>query len=387
MRCTNPLGAPDVMRGEETQLLGALRLGNLAGAGRQLVCMPGTHTKWVSVSGGVVQEFLTAPTGEIFAMLCDHSVLVRDKATPITHVAPDFERGLAEAVRHPGAFVHQIFQARSLRLDKQLSAEGAASWTSGLLIGADVGGALTMFGEENNAPVLIIGDDHASPRATRWRWRAAAARPCRSTVRRPHSPGWLISSRSGSAHDDQELWKWSPSCAGSRHNARPRSARRCSTPGSAASKCRSIPRIRSIPSNYSRPRMAHSAWSAPAPCSARRKSSACMARAAGSWSRPTAIPFVIRRALELGMRVLPGIATATEAFTALAAGATELKLFPAATYGPRHLKALKSVLPKHVRVFPVGGIGSQDIAEWLCQAPTDSDSAANCSRPRIHSRS
>jgi 2-dehydro-3-deoxyphosphogalactonate aldolase len=74
---------------------------------------------------------------------------------------------------------------------------------------------------------------------------------------------------------------------------------------------------------------------------------------------------VIRRALDLGMRVLPGIATATEAFAAVSAGASELKLFPASTYGPGHLRALKSVLPKHVKVFPVGGIGSQDIAEWL----------------------
>ena len=74
---------------------------------------------------------------------------------------------------------------------------------------------------------------------------------------------------------------------------------------------------------------------------------------------------VIRRALEKGMRVLPGIATATEAFAALAAGATELKLFPASTYGAGHLRALKSVLPKHVKVYPVGGIGAQDIAEWL----------------------
>ncbi|HUG73940.1 MAG TPA: 2-dehydro-3-deoxy-6-phosphogalactonate aldolase [Steroidobacteraceae bacterium] len=74
---------------------------------------------------------------------------------------------------------------------------------------------------------------------------------------------------------------------------------------------------------------------------------------------------VIRRALDLGMRVLPGIATATEAFAALGAGATELKLFPASTYGAGHLKALKAVLPKHVKIFPVGGIGSQDIAEWL----------------------
>jgi 2-dehydro-3-deoxyphosphogalactonate aldolase len=74
---------------------------------------------------------------------------------------------------------------------------------------------------------------------------------------------------------------------------------------------------------------------------------------------------VIRRALDLGMRVLPGIATATEAFAALRAGATELKLFPASTYGAGHLKALKSVLPRHVKIFPVGGIGAQDIAEWL----------------------
>jgi 2-dehydro-3-deoxyphosphogalactonate aldolase len=80
---------------------------------------------------------------------------------------------------------------------------------------------------------------------------------------------------------------------------------------------------------------------------------------------PNCSAAVIRRALDLGMRVLPGIATATEAFAALDAGASELKLFPAATYGPRHLKALKSVLPKHIRVYPVGGIGSQDIAAWL----------------------
>ena len=74
---------------------------------------------------------------------------------------------------------------------------------------------------------------------------------------------------------------------------------------------------------------------------------------------------VIRRSLELGMRVLPGIATATEAFSALREGASELKLFPASTYGAGHLRALKSVLPKHVKVYPVGGIGSQDIATWL----------------------
>jgi 2-dehydro-3-deoxyphosphogalactonate aldolase len=80
---------------------------------------------------------------------------------------------------------------------------------------------------------------------------------------------------------------------------------------------------------------------------------------------PNGDPAVIRHALALGMRVMPGVGTATEAFAAVQAGARELKLFPASTYGPGHLRALKSVLPGHVKVYPVGGIGSQDIRAWL----------------------
>jgi 2-dehydro-3-deoxyphosphogalactonate aldolase len=74
---------------------------------------------------------------------------------------------------------------------------------------------------------------------------------------------------------------------------------------------------------------------------------------------------VIRCALEFAMQVMPGIATATEAFNALEAGARQLKLFPAVTYGPRHLEALRAVLPADIGVYPVGGIGGQDIARWL----------------------
>jgi len=74
---------------------------------------------------------------------------------------------------------------------------------------------------------------------------------------------------------------------------------------------------------------------------------------------------VISESVRLKMHVMPGIATATEAFAAIRAGATDLKLFPAITYGPQHLKALGSVLPKHVRVFPVGGVSADRIEEWL----------------------
>jgi 2-dehydro-3-deoxygalactonokinase len=155
MRCSNPLGAPDVMRGEETQLIGALEIEPALAEGRHLVCLPGTHAKWVSMRDGIVQEFLTVPTGEIFSLLCEHSVLVRDPATPLTHHGAEFERGLAESARHPEVpLLHRLFQSRSLRLDRQLSAEGAASWVSGLLIGTDVGGALPLF-EQHDAATTV----------------------------------------------------------------------------------------------------------------------------------------------------------------------------------------------------------------------------------------
>jgi 2-dehydro-3-deoxyphosphogalactonate aldolase len=73
---------------------------------------------------------------------------------------------------------------------------------------------------------------------------------------------------------------------------------------------------------------------------------------------------VIRRSVELGAVPLPGFATATEAFTALAAGARGLKLFPAATYGSGHLKGLAAVLPPEAVLMPVGGVGPDNMAEW-----------------------
>jgi 2-dehydro-3-deoxygalactonokinase len=180
MRCANPLGAPDVMRGEETQLLGALALHPALAQGRHLVCMPGTHTKWVALHDGTVLDFLTVPTGEIFRLLCDHSVLVRDRDTKIVHQARDFERGLVEAGKHAGVpLLHRLFQSRSLRLDKQLAPEGAASWTSGLLIGTDCAGALPLF-ENKEGPVYIVA---AAPLAELY--ATALARLGRASIRVP----------------------------------------------------------------------------------------------------------------------------------------------------------------------------------------------------------
>lgn len=73
---------------------------------------------------------------------------------------------------------------------------------------------------------------------------------------------------------------------------------------------------------------------------------------------------VIRRAVELDLDPAPGFATATEAFAAHEAGARHLKLFPAATYGPGHLRQLKAVLPADALVWAVGGVGPDAMAEW-----------------------
>jgi 2-dehydro-3-deoxyphosphogalactonate aldolase len=79
---------------------------------------------------------------------------------------------------------------------------------------------------------------------------------------------------------------------------------------------------------------------------------------------PNTDPRVIRRAREQGLEPMPGFGTPSEAFQAIEAGARYLKLFPASTFGPGHVKALKDVLPSEVVVMPVGGVGPGRFAEW-----------------------
>ncbi|WLI78247.1 2-dehydro-3-deoxy-6-phosphogalactonate aldolase [Kosakonia sp. H02] len=80
---------------------------------------------------------------------------------------------------------------------------------------------------------------------------------------------------------------------------------------------------------------------------------------------PNTQPEVIRRAVSHGMTVCPGCATASEAFTALEAGAQALKIFPSSAFGPDYIKALKAVLPSDVPVFAVGGVTPENLAQWL----------------------
>jgi len=80
---------------------------------------------------------------------------------------------------------------------------------------------------------------------------------------------------------------------------------------------------------------------------------------------PNTDPVLIGQSLQLGLEMLPGVMTPTEAFSALSAGAHDLKLFPGSSLGPRHLKALAEVLPAECRLWAVGGTGAENLASWL----------------------
>jgi 2-dehydro-3-deoxygalactonokinase len=151
LKCQNPLRNPDVMRGEETQLAGAM---SGSPAGRRLFCLPGTHAKWVEAQDGIVTRFQTALSGELFDLLARHSVLARG-AAPVRLDDPAFAMGLAEArqSRHAG-LLHSLFGTRSRQLAGEFSKEQALSYLSGLIIGEDVAGAAKLF--DFDVPVTLI---------------------------------------------------------------------------------------------------------------------------------------------------------------------------------------------------------------------------------------
>ncbi|MGH8252648.1 MAG: 2-dehydro-3-deoxygalactonokinase [Steroidobacteraceae bacterium] len=176
LSCRNRLDAPDVMRGEETQILGALQLDGALRSGRQLLCLPGTHTKWVAITDGVIGDFLTAPAGELYAILARHSVLVSDAAAPMRAADPGdgagFARGLEQVRRFPQAdLMQRIFQCRSRRLSDDLAPQDASAFMSGLVIGSDAHSALRLMAPGTAPEVHVIG----TPQLTRLYAQALAA--------------------------------------------------------------------------------------------------------------------------------------------------------------------------------------------------------------------
>lgn len=146
---------PDVMRGEETQVVGLLALQPVPAAHATLL-MPGTHSKWVRVDAGHIVDFHTYMTGELFALLREHSILGRPAREAGGGQASDeaFDRGVA-AVRAAGVAgaTALLFSARALVLGGQLRAGDSLDYLSGLLIGEELRCALA--GDDAPEPVLV----------------------------------------------------------------------------------------------------------------------------------------------------------------------------------------------------------------------------------------
>jgi 2-dehydro-3-deoxygalactonokinase len=146
--------APDVIRGEETQLAGA----GLPAAGCQLVCMPGTHSKWVQVEDGAVTGFGTWPTGELFSVLAAHSILrhsLGEHPKPVAADNPFFRRWCETALAEGGDVTSRLFSIRAAGLLQDLKADDAAACLSGLLIGGEIASARRRHGEGAASVVLI----------------------------------------------------------------------------------------------------------------------------------------------------------------------------------------------------------------------------------------
>jgi 2-dehydro-3-deoxygalactonokinase len=155
-----PNQLPDVMRGEEIQIAGALAQ-NSDWAERSCFVLPGTHSKWVQVEGGRIVRFTSYLTGELFAVLRQHSILGRLMPERDELTQPDrsaFELGLT--IGHssaPGEFSHQIFAARTLGLTGRLPPASLADYLSGLLIGHELVSGLAGGGGATHIPLIMIG--------------------------------------------------------------------------------------------------------------------------------------------------------------------------------------------------------------------------------------
>jgi len=152
---TDALLTPDVMRGEETQVFGALHLLGLTSADEVTLVLPGTHSKWVTVQRGRITGFATHLTGEVYGLLRHQSLLAR--MLPADDSAWDsaaFDAGVL-AAQQPGGLLHHVFAVRSLALFGQADGPALASRLSGLLIGEELRAQASRPG----AALVLVGSD------------------------------------------------------------------------------------------------------------------------------------------------------------------------------------------------------------------------------------
>lgn len=140
---------PDVMRGEETQIAGIL---SADPSFEGVLCLPGTHTKWVRISAGEIVDFKTFMTGELFSLLSQQSVL-RHSLDGAGSNGSEFARSVQLMMTEPASFAGQLFSIRAGNLVSGLEAGAAKARLSGLLIGAELAAARRYWFDQR--PVIV----------------------------------------------------------------------------------------------------------------------------------------------------------------------------------------------------------------------------------------
>lgn len=147
---------PDVMRGEETQLCALLPA---LGSGAHIACLPGTHSKWATLSAGRIDSITTALTGETYAVLRQHSILGKlMEPQEGRYDSQAFQTGLARSGQ-PGGLLHHLFGVRTTGLFAQFSASALPWYLSGLLIGHEIRALELLQGTPQPLQVHLIGND------------------------------------------------------------------------------------------------------------------------------------------------------------------------------------------------------------------------------------
>ncbi|WP_454696554.1 2-dehydro-3-deoxygalactonokinase [Achromobacter aegrifaciens] len=156
-------GLPNVIRGEETQVVGVMADQATRSADSVLIGLPGTHSKWVSARRGRVTHFDTFMTGEVYAALRGHTILGRTMADAASADMAAFERGLKVAGAPAGraGVLSTIFSTRALGLTGELAPESQADYLSGLLIGHEIAALADMLQQQGELPRIVLCGDPA----------------------------------------------------------------------------------------------------------------------------------------------------------------------------------------------------------------------------------
>ena len=311
-------------------------------------------------------SFKTFVTGELFSAIKDHTIAgAFARAAPPEAPGKAFANGVSRGAAASrgeanGGLLGALFGVRSLPLMGKLAEDEAGDYLSGLLIGAEIAEGRRLFPDEARA-----GRRRAAGRALSCGVRGARPRrpPCPATRRGARAP-------CGGAPGGARLMLFLapiPLVAILR-GVKPEEAEAIASVlveagfGAVEVPLNSPNPLTSIETIARKwgDRILVGAGTVLAPEAVDRTSGA----GARLIVAPNASDYVIERAVKLGLTVLPGVATPTEAFRALELGASGLKLFPAEAMPPEIVKAWRSVLPKDTQLFPVGGITAERIAPY-----------------------